>query len=355
MSLNGQKTVFMLFFRRALAVEHLSISIDHTLIRPSQETVFLGFVLNFRLRWLPHFRARAITARRAFFGVMNWLRASWGPSRSRARFLFYSVVESILLYGCSLWEPLLANKSSVRGARAAQRPYLITAIRTFRSVSAEALLVASDTLPLDLRVAEITSRRYDASPGGAFSPSSLGWLSRDLVYPSGSISGPISLSVPRGPPWGGAADTICSPAAAPTVALTLPEMKVKVRQLLWSFWDREWASYRTGQCTRAFFPPASDSSALADIELSGQVVQVLTGHSLLWGHQFCFGFSDSPACACGLALERFLFFCPRFTMYRSTLRDACCGEGLCWPPPLCSLSRSRLIWEAVCLFVHGSR
>ena len=40
---------------------------------------------------------------------------------------------------------------------------------------------------------------------------------------------------------------------------------------------------------------------LADLELSGQVVQVLTCHSLLNGHQFCFRFS--PACACGGALE----------------------------------------------------
>ena len=117
-------------------------------------------------------------------------------------------------------------------------------------------------------------------------------------------------------PWGrgrGSVDTFDRPAAAPSAALTLPEMRTKVRHLLWSVWDREWVSCRTGQCTRAFFPRASASSALADLELSGQVVQVLTGHSLLNSHQFRFGFSDNPACACGSALEsveNFLFFLP---------------------------------------------
>ena len=222
-------------------------------------------------------------------------------------------------------------------------------------------MVTINTLPLDLRVAEITSRRYGTCPDGVFSPSSLRWLSgvhRDLVYPSGSITCPASLSVPPGPPSGEFVDTIDRPAAAPSAALTLPEIRTKVRQLLWSVWDREWASCQTGQCTRAFFPRASTSSALADLELSGQVVQVLTGHSLLNNHQFRFGFSDNPARACGSALEAvehfFLFFSPRFAKYRSAIRDACCGEGVCWPPPLCSAPRSRLIWEAVCLFIHGT-
>ena len=110
-----------------------------------------------------------------------------------------------------LWAPLLTTKSGVRGARVAQRPYLITATRAFRSVSTEALLVTSNTLPLDLRAAEMTSRRYGTCPDEDFWPSTLRWLSgvhQDLVYPSGSITCPASLSVPPGPPGGGGGEPL---------------------------------------------------------------------------------------------------------------------------------------------------
>jgi hypothetical protein len=109
MNLNALKTVQMLFHHEGPNASHLSISINDVLILPLTETVFLGFTLYSRLKWHSHFNAKALAARKAFFAMLSCLRASWGLDRKRIQFLYLTVNESILLYGCSLlyWAPLL--------------------------------------------------------------------------------------------------------------------------------------------------------------------------------------------------------------------------------------------------------
>ena len=106
LSLNALKTVLMIFQKQGLNVSHLSICINGVHIQPSPETVFLGFTLDSQLKWVSHLNAKALAARKAFFGVLSCLRASWGLDRKRIQFLYLTVVEPILLYGCSLWASL---------------------------------------------------------------------------------------------------------------------------------------------------------------------------------------------------------------------------------------------------------
>jgi hypothetical protein len=84
MNLNALKTVLMLFHLQCPNASHLSISINDVLILPSTETVFLGFTFDSRLKWLSHFNAKAVAARKAFFAMLSCLRASWGLDRESA-------------------------------------------------------------------------------------------------------------------------------------------------------------------------------------------------------------------------------------------------------------------------------
>jgi hypothetical protein len=181
LSLNALKTVLMIFQKQGLNVSHLSICINGVHIQPSPETVFLGFTLDSQLKWVSHLNAKALAARKAFFGVLSCLRASWGLDRKRIQFLYLTVVEPILLYGCSLWAPLLSSKTGIKKARSCQRIFLIATIGAFKTVSTEALLILNSASPIDLRVAEIAVMRFRAC-SYEFSPASLKWLVK--LFPS---------------------------------------------------------------------------------------------------------------------------------------------------------------------------
>lgn len=171
----------MLFNKQRLNVSHLSISIYDVHIQPSAETVFLGLAIDSKLKWASHFNAKAAAARKAFYGVMNCLRASWGLDRKGIQFLYLSVIEPILLYGCSVWAPLLNTKAGCKKARFCQRIFLVSAIGAFKTVSTEALLLLNTTLPIDPIVAELTVVRYRTFSDG-FSAASLKWLSKFLPH-----------------------------------------------------------------------------------------------------------------------------------------------------------------------------
>jgi hypothetical protein len=99
-----------------------------------------------------------------------------GPGqRKRIQFLYLTVIEPILLYGCSLWAPLLNSKAGIKKARSCQRAFLTTAIGAFKTVSTETLLLLNAAIPIELRVAQITSTRFRTCTN-EFSPASLKWL-----------------------------------------------------------------------------------------------------------------------------------------------------------------------------------
>jgi hypothetical protein len=80
LTLNAIKTVFMLFSRKALdfATLSLGLSIYDVNILPSIETQFLGFILDYRLKWTPHIAHKVLKAKKALFTLKKCLRATWG-------------------------------------------------------------------------------------------------------------------------------------------------------------------------------------------------------------------------------------------------------------------------------------
>ena len=110
LSLDALKKVLMIYQKQVLSVSHLSICFNGLRIQPSPETVFLGFTLDSKLKWVSHLNAKAVAAMKAFIGVLRCLCASWVFNRKRIMFLYLTVVEPILLYGCSLWPLCLAPR-----------------------------------------------------------------------------------------------------------------------------------------------------------------------------------------------------------------------------------------------------
>ena len=111
--------------------------------------------LHYKLRWQSHFKVKSISAKKAFFSALRCLSVSWGKTRSNVRMIYSSIFEPTLLYGCSLWAPLLGTQLG----RQAQRPVLLSITKAFYTSSTESLLILSDLLPLDIRISELATKR----------------------------------------------------------------------------------------------------------------------------------------------------------------------------------------------------
>ena len=205
-----------------------------------------------------------------------------------------------------------------RRARFTQRPYLIAITRAFRTTATESLLVLAKALPLDLRVAELTSKRYQQMKHSAFSATSRKWLF-DKVPGLGDLFEQIS-------PVNSSA-RLASPNSQHTTAAAHAENTTTItKRLIRNASDMEWKTCSRGTTTRLFFPETQLPTNLNIASLSNQVTQILTGHSLLMCHQFRFGFASSAVCNCGHDSEtipHFLFDCPLFASARTAFRIAC--------------------------------
>jgi hypothetical protein len=203
MSLNASKTVFMLVNKKLINCSHLSLTINGLSICPTTETVFLGLTVDCRLKWLVHVNRKIAAAKRVYFSLRAALKSTWGYDKYRLKFLYYSVVEPFLLYGCSVWAPMLSSKKNIKLLRSFQRSVTLPLSSAFKSVSTESCLALSNILPIDLRVLETTYMRYYSNSTGHFSLASSKWLTSRLpgLTTSAKYDLPMLHSHPLLPPW----------------------------------------------------------------------------------------------------------------------------------------------------------
>jgi hypothetical protein len=109
--LNAIKTVFVLFTRKLSPLTHPFLITYGIKIIPSLEVSFLGFLLDAKLNWRGHLDTKCVSARRALLAINGCVRQYFGKDPSRLRFLYSSVVEPIVTYGCSVWISIVKKKA----------------------------------------------------------------------------------------------------------------------------------------------------------------------------------------------------------------------------------------------------
>jgi hypothetical protein len=77
MSLSAVKSVFMLIYNKIVDGSDLYLSINGTCIHPSPDTQFLGFTVDSRLKWSLHVERKIAAAKKAFFSLRSYLRATY--------------------------------------------------------------------------------------------------------------------------------------------------------------------------------------------------------------------------------------------------------------------------------------
>ncbi len=120
-------------------------------------------------------------------------------------------------------------------------------------------------------------------------------------------------------------------------APTLLTIKKDIHSSVLNLWNSEWLLSSTGTTTKRFFPTVTDALTLESRLMPSFLSQILTGHSLLNGHQFRLKFGSTSRCACGYAdetVDHFLFHCTRFTSRRENFVTVSLNQTGVWPPPL---------------------
>ena len=74
MSLSAVKSV--LIYNKIVNGSDLYLSINVTCIYPSPDTQFLGFTKDSRLKWSLHVERKIVAAKKAFFPLRSYIRAT---------------------------------------------------------------------------------------------------------------------------------------------------------------------------------------------------------------------------------------------------------------------------------------
>jgi hypothetical protein len=172
-------------------------------------------------------------------------------------------------------------------------------------------------MPVDYRVIEITMRRILLSKPDEFSPSPLKAVSLHLQAVDN-----ILLGMEK-------ADPKIHPNHCPTsLQRRRPPSRIKkaVISTLEDLWSREWRESSQGSTTRLFFPSPRCFTQLRFKYPSQQVIQILSGHSLLNSHKYRLKLVSSPSCACTFpceSIQHFIFDCPLYADLRVNFMSTC--------------------------------
>jgi ribonuclease HI len=200
--INPQKTTFMIFSRSRARPMSLSLLLEGITIAPVHEAHFLGLLLDQRLSWFPHVRNKCLNVKKLTFAIKRHLSATWGLSKSVLRKLYFSTIEPTLLYGCSVWCPVVSQTRAVATLRSTQRLVMQIMLRTFKSTSTEACLVLSGLIPIELRIMELAASRFIAIRA-PFSPRASQTIKTSFpsIDLSQSVSLPTRFFSTDHPPW----------------------------------------------------------------------------------------------------------------------------------------------------------
>jgi hypothetical protein len=202
--LNAIKTVFVLFSRKHSSLTHLFLVINGVKILSSLEVSFLGFLLDANLSWRGHLDAKCVSARRALLAINGCVRQYFGKDPSRLRFLYSSVVEPIVTYGCSVWISIVKKKAGQKKLRSLQRSVARMITCAFKTAPTDSIILISNLLPLDLRVIEIAAHRLLSSQNDhSFASSSRATIASLLPFLNSShkLEPVFRARLALHPPW----------------------------------------------------------------------------------------------------------------------------------------------------------
>ena len=134
--------------------------------------------------------------------------------------------------------------------------------------------------------------------------------------------------------------------------------KILIRYSLESTWCDVWKKDDKNQHAKKFFPVPNDAILLKNINLSWEMMQILTGHINLKGFNSKIKKNDTQACSCMASeetVEHFILECPTFSEERTKLNRTILEYRLRTPVTLKLFVADRRLWRALENYVRSTK
>jgi hypothetical protein len=132
-------------------VKNMEVTVLDEVIQSVEATKYLGIFLDRNTTMTTHIQKIVEKANKQINNISRLMPKSKGPKENSRRILF-SVVNSIVLYGASIWGRILEKKLYRNKLMSVQRRIAIRIIGAYRTTSTKALLVIARSPPVYLLV-----------------------------------------------------------------------------------------------------------------------------------------------------------------------------------------------------------
>lgn len=124
------------------------LRMENTIIRPVFCMKYLGLILDRKFLWVEH--AKMVRERVTAIAHRLYLVAgkTWGLDQEVRRLIYLQAIEPMILYGSEIWGERATDSRIVRHMEAAQRPFLLSICRAYRTTATKSLQVIAGIVPL---------------------------------------------------------------------------------------------------------------------------------------------------------------------------------------------------------------
>lgn len=283
------KTVGLLMKGTLSRSRNPSIRMGGSTIHFVENTRYLGVILDRSSSFLAHVKSVSSRAQALFLKLRRLSTAEWGLRTPALRLLYKCVYVAQVSYAASVWEHRLDNALIHLALKRGQRTPLLALSGAYRTVANDALPVLAGTLPIDLEIREVLTKKA---------------LTRGRTA--------VHLGV----------------ELAPGGAVSLPGLLKAMRDRTLSVWQERWDRSTKGRLTFSFFPSVKSRMEGAHIKLDHYMTQLVSGHGELRGRLHSLALSPHPNCACGdtnQTAEHILWHCELMKDAREEMLDGLRG------------------------------
>ena len=267
LQLATEKTELMFLTRRRIqTILPMRVGTHET--ETKGEVKYLGVTLDTKMTFWPHIQRTARRAADRIASLSRLMANTTGPRPGKRRLLM-ATAHSILLYGAEIWADSLKTKKYGKTMTMVQRQGALRIACSYRTVSAQAVLVVAGVIPVDLLAFE-----------------------RKRIYGSSADIGRKNAAIAE-------------------------------REMTMENWQRRWTEERSGNWTRRLIRDLRPWLERKFGDVNFYVTQLLTGHGYFRRYLHIMNRVRSPDCKyCGHErddAEHTFFVCDRWTRLRREL------------------------------------
>ena len=156
---NAQKTVAIMFTRAREKPTVLPL-MDGTPIPYSNNVVYLGVTLDYRLFWRDHITAKTNRTKGLLMKIAALVHSYWGPQPKLMRWAYTGVVRPVLTYAAFVWAHETENTLTITRLRRLNRLAMNTMVKVPRSTPTRAMEIILDVTPLHLHIMQLGLKAF---------------------------------------------------------------------------------------------------------------------------------------------------------------------------------------------------